>query len=57
MYKIILAEAPIENRQQLIFNQRRLLAERSICGDVYCMSDWYDRTIALYQPAFESGSH
>lgn len=50
MYKLIISEIPISDREASITNQRRLLYERSMCADVYCISSWYDRVIALYEP-------
>lgn len=52
MFKVILAETDISERSGLLANQRRLLAERSACEDVYCLSEWYDRVIGYYEPYY-----
>lgn len=55
MFKVILAEADISDRSDLLSRQRRLLAERSTCDEVYCLSIWYDRVIEFYEPYYTDG--
>ncbi len=52
MFKVILAETDISDRSDLLSRQRRFLAERSTCNDVYCLSNWYDRIIEFYEPYY-----
>lgn len=55
MFKVVLAEADISDRLALLARQRRLLADRSVCDDVYCISGWYDRVIEIYEPQYDEG--
>lgn len=52
MFKVVLAEAVISDRSDLLSRQRRLLAERSACDNIYCLSSWYDRVIEFYEPYY-----
>lgn len=42
MFKIVLQEIPAGNRPLLLAKQRRLLADRDMCGNIYCIERWYD---------------